>query len=90
MPVYLVCKTQITVLIINKTPITILAEDSNFVNIFFKKSTIIIPKHIKINIYAINLEKNKRLPYKQIYSLKLLKLKILKIYIEINLGNKFI
>lgn len=41
-------------------------------------------------MYIINLQKYKQLFYIFIYSLKLIILKILKIYIEINLLNNFI
>ena len=43
-----------------------------------------------MNDYIIKLEKNKKLLFELIYNLKLVKLKILKIYIKINLANNFI
>lgn len=48
------------------------------------------PKRSEINKYTIDLELNKQLPYRLIYSLRLVELKTLKIYIEINLTNSFI
>lgn len=62
----------------------------NFIDIFSKKSTIKLFKHSVINKHLINLELGKQLPYKPIYSLGLIKLKTLKIYIKTNLANSFI
>ena len=67
-----------------------MAKCSDFDNIFFEKFAIVLFEHIKINSYGINLKKNKQLPYKLIYSLKLVKLKFLKTYIMINFTNNFI
>ena len=47
-------------------------------------------EYIKINNYAIKLKKSKQLLFRLIYSLELVELKILKIYIKINLANGFI
>ena len=47
-------------------------------------------EHIKINNYAIKLEKSKQLFFRPIYSLKLVELEILKIYIKNNVANGFI
>ena len=47
-------------------------------------------ENTKINEYIIKLEKSKQPPFKLIYSLKLIKLEILKTYIKINLANGFI
>ena len=47
-------------------------------------------KYIKINKYIIELKKDKQPFFKPIYSLKLIKLEILKIYIKIDLVNGFI
>ena len=43
-----------------------------------------------MNNYIIKLKKDKQLFFRPIYSLKLIKLKILKTYIKINLTNCFI
>lgn len=66
------------------------AEYTNFTNIFSKKLAKILPKQTGINKHAIKLENYKQLPYKPIYSLKPVELKILKTYIIINLGNGLI
>ena len=47
-------------------------------------------KYTRINNYTIKLEKDKQPSFKFICSLKLIELKILKTYIEINLANNFI
>lgn len=70
--------------------VTFLAECSNFANVFFEKLAVIVLKLIKINTYAIDLEKNKQPSYRLIYSLRLVKLNTLKTYIKINLVNDFI
>lgn len=90
MKVHLDHKVQIVALITNEVFVTILAKYSDFADVFSKKSIIVLPEHIKINTYAINLEKDKQLPYGSIYSLGLVKLEILKIYIKTNLANGFI
>ena len=47
-------------------------------------------KYIRINNYIIKLKKGKQLFFNPIYSLRLVELKILKIYIKTNLTNIFI
>lgn len=47
-------------------------------------------KYIGINNHAIKLINSQQLSYKLIYNLGLVELKTLKVYIEINLANKFI
>ena len=47
-------------------------------------------KYTIINNHFIKLEKNKQLFFKLIYSLRLIKLEIMKIYIKTNLVNDFI
>lgn len=47
-------------------------------------------KYIKVNDYTIKLKVSKQLIYKTFYSLKLIEIKTLKIYIKINLDNSFI
>lgn len=63
---------------------------SDFANIFFKKLATILFKQFDINKYVINLEPSKQLLYRPSYSLKLVKLEILKTYIITNLANSFI
>ena len=83
-------KVQIATLIANKAPIIIPAEYSDFEDVFSKKSATVLPEHIEINTHAINLEENKQPSYGPIYSLGLMELETLKIYIKTNLANSFI
>lgn len=47
-------------------------------------------EYISLNDHTIELEEGKQPLFGQIYSLKLVKLEILKIYIKTNLTNNFI
>ena len=49
-----------------------------------------LSKNSGINKHVIKLEKNKQLFFGPIYSLELVELEVLKIYIETNLANSFI
>lgn len=81
MPIYLTHKAAIAALIINKILITIPVKYSDFGNVFFKKSAILLLEYTKINIYIIELEKSKQSSYGLIYILGLAMLKNLKTYI---------
>ena len=65
-------------------------EYSDYNNVFSVKNTAKLPKSTRINEYAIKLKKNKQQFFRFIYSLRLVKLKTLKIYIKTNLINNFI
>lgn len=84
------CKVQIAVLITDKAFVTVLAKYSDFANDFSKKSATILLEYTKINIYFINLEKDKQLYYGPIYNLEPLKLETLKTNTKTNLTNSFI
>lgn len=86
--IYLAWKAQIILLFTKK--IIILEVYSNFTNIFSKTSIIELLKHSDINEYVINLDTNKKPLYRSIYSVSLIKLKILKISIKTNIANSFI
>ena len=47
-------------------------------------------KHIKINIYAIELIDKQQSPYRSIYNLKAIELETLKTYIKTKLAHNFI
>ena len=68
----------------------ILAEYSNFSNIFSSDSTVELSEHTRINDHPIDLLDNKQPPYGPIYSLGLVELETLKTYIETNLASGFI
>ena len=83
-------QVQIAALIANKTLVIILAEHSDFEDMFCKESTAMLSKHTKVNTYAIDTEEGKQLLYGLIYSLGLVELKTFKTYIKTNLANYFI
>lgn len=62
----------------------------NFADVFIPKLVVKLPKYISINDYATELVDNWQSLYSFIYSLGLVKLKILKGYIKNNLANNFI
>ena len=88
--VYLFCKTQIAGLIAKKSPTKVSAEYTDFADVFFPDLAFELPKHIEINDHVIKLVDSQQLSYGLIYSLKLVELKILKVYIKTNLANSFI
>ena len=81
-------EAQIMLLLIKK--VTVPAEYLNFADIFSKKSVEVLPERIGINKHTIKLEDSKQPPYRLIYSIGLVELKILKTYIKTNLANSFI
>lgn len=86
--VYFSCEVLITSLEMKE--ITVPTEYSNFTNIFFSNFAAKLLEYIEINNHSINLKKDKQPLQKLIYSLRSMKLEILKTYIEINLANNFI
>ena len=65
-------------------------EDFNYSNIFLAENLAEISKYTRINDHAIELKKSKQPSFKLIYSLELVELETLKMYIMINLANGFI
>ena len=59
---------QIAALIADKALVTILAEYSDFEDVFSEESTALILEHTEINTHTINLKKSKELSYEPIYS----------------------
>lgn len=57
---------------------------------FLKKKVLILPKQTKLNKHAIKLKSNKQPFFKPIYSLGIIKLQTLKIYIKTYLKTEFI
>ena len=82
-------EVQITALIAEKAPITIPAKCLDFEDVISKKFAMVLLEYTEINTYAINL-KDKQPLYGLIYSLRLVELETLKIYIKTNLANGFI
>ena len=83
-------KTHVRTLIFDKILTIILAKYFNYSNIFLVNNIVKFLKYTIIIYYTIKLEKNKQSFFSLIYYLKLVKLEILKTYIEINLTNNFI
>ena len=76
-------------MIAEEAPTKVLAEYSDFADVFSPDLATELPEHIKINTHAIDLEEGKQPPYGPIYSLEPVELETLKIYIETNLANGF-
>ena len=81
---------QVGALLFDKAPTEILAEHSDYSNVFSAKNAVEFLKNNKMNKYAIKLEKGKQPSFGLIYSLNPMELKTLKTYIKINLANDFI
>ena len=67
-----------------------MAEYFDFSNVFLAKNESELLKYYSMNDHAIKLEKGKQLLFGPIYSLWLVELETLKIYIKTNLVNSFI
>ena len=83
-------KAQVGALLFNKALTEILAEYSNYSNVFSTEYVVELPKNTGMNEPIIELEKGKQPFFGYIYSLRPIKLETLKIYIKINLANGFI
>ena len=81
---------QVGALLFNEALIAILAEYSNYNNVFSVEYVAKLPRYTRINNHAINLEKYKQSFFGLIYNLGLIVLKTLKTYIQTNLANSFI
>lgn len=66
----------------NYQKVVILVKYLDFINIFLKKLTIKLFEQLNIKKYAINLKLDKQPFYKLFFNLRLIKLKILIIYIK--------
>ena len=90
MPMHSKKQAQIGALLFNKAFTKVLAEYSNYNNVFLIENVTKLLKNIEINKYVIKLEESKQPFFRSIYSLKPVELETLKTYIEINLVNGFI
>lgn len=70
--------------------ITILDRYSNFADIFLKKKILVLLEQINFNEHIIKFKSDKQPSYRPIYSLGLVKLETLKIYIKTYLKIRFI
>lgn len=81
-------QAQIALLDVKKVIIS--SEYTNYINVFSPDSMAKLPKYTGINNHSIDFIGNKQLLYNLIYSLRLVELEMLKIYIKINRTNGFI
>lgn len=84
------CRIQIALLITNKAAVKVPKKYEKYIDIFCKKTATKLPKYTRINDHLIYWEEDKQPLYGLIYSLELVKLEMLKIYIKDNLKNSFI
>lgn len=70
--------------------VNVFKEYANFLDVFSKKSTVLLSDCLNINKPKIDLKASKQPPSRSIYNLGLIGLKNFKTYIEGNLANKFI
>ena len=90
MLIYSKKQAQVEALLFDKAFTKVLAEYSNYNNIFLAKNIAEYLENTGINEHTIELKNGKPLPFDLIYSLRPVELKILKIYIKTNLANGFI
>ena len=67
-----------------------MAKYSDYNNVFSAEYKVELSKNTRINKHTIKLEEGKQPLFGPIYSLELVELEILKIYIKTNLANGFI
>lgn len=87
---HLLRKARIAHLKTDEALTKVLNKYADFANVFLLKLAVELSKHIGINNYVIELIDDQQLSYSLIYSLGLVELEILKIYIENNLISGFI
>lgn len=75
MKVYPFIRSQIAFLVVTKTSIVVLSEYAYYANVFLQS----LQLSFEINNYSINLINDQQLSPRSIYSLKLVKLRTLKI-----------
>ena len=86
--IHLARKAKIASLIAEE--IKILTKYSDVVNVFSEKKALVLLEQIDFNKHVIKLKNSKQLSYGLIYSLGLVKLEILKTYIETHPKTGFI
>ena len=90
MPVYFKSQIQVGALLFDEAFTKVLAEYSNYSNVFSMKNAVELPKNTRINEHVIKQKENKQPRFGPIYSLRSVKLENLKTYIKTNLANSFI
>ena len=90
MPVYSKKQAQVGAFLFDKAPIKVLAEYSDYSDVFLVNNTVELPENTGMNKHAIELEEGKQPPFDPIYSLGPVELETLKTYIKTNRANGFI
>ena len=83
-------QAQVGALLFDEAFTEVLAEYSDYNNIFSAENAVELPENTGINKHTIKLEEGKQLSFGPIYSLELVELETLKTYIKTNLANNFI
>ena len=83
-------QAQVRALLFDEAPTEVLAEYSDYSDVFLAENTAELLENTGINEHAIELEEGKQPPFGPIYSLGSVELEILKTYIKTNLANGFI
>ena len=83
-------EAQVGSLLFNEACTEILAEYSNYSDVFLAENAAEFPENTRMNEHAIELEEGKQSHFSPIYSLGQVELEMLKIYIITNLANGFI
>ena len=90
MPIDSKKQAQVGALLFDKAITEVLAEYSNYNNVFLAKNTVELSENTGINKYIIKPKEGKQPLFGLIYSLGPVKLETLKTYIKTNLANGFI
>ncbi len=83
-------RAQIAYLKMDKAPTKVFGKYADFIDIFSPKLVVKLPEYTEINNHTIELVDDWQLLYNPIYSMRSVKLEILKAYIKNNLANDFI
>ncbi len=83
-------KAHIAHLKADEAPTKVASKYTDFVDIFSLKLAMKLPKHTRIHNHTIELVDDSQPPYGLIYSLGLVELEILKVYIKNNVAHGFI
>ena len=90
MPVHLKTQAQVGALLFDEAYTKVLADYSDYNNVFLAENAAELLENTGINEHAIELKEGKQPPFGPIYSLGLVELETLMTYIKTNLANGFI
>ena len=90
MPVHAEKQAHVGALFFDKALTEVLAEYSDYSNVFSAENATELPENTEMNEHAIELEEDKQPSFGPIYSLGQVELETLKTYIKTNLANSFI